>query len=188
MATTDENDNPVTCVIDMMLASADGLYFLTAKGKSFYNRLKRNNNMSLSGFKGDSTMTSKSVTVRGKVEEVGSSLLCEIFEKNSYMCDIYPTQESRKALTVFKIFEGTGEFFDLSVRPIFRQSFTFGAAKHKKSGYYIDDSCILCEKCTVVCPQQCIELVDDKMAINQSGCLHCGMCKEVCSVAAVKNY
>ena len=38
-ATLDENGLPQTCVIDLMLADESGLYFLTAKGKSFYDRL-----------------------------------------------------------------------------------------------------------------------------------------------------
>ena len=40
VATVDEDGLPVTCVIDMMYADKNGLYFLTAKGKSFYKRLK----------------------------------------------------------------------------------------------------------------------------------------------------
>ena len=40
-ATLDEHGLPQTCVIDLMLADDDGLYFLTAKGKSFYHRLDR---------------------------------------------------------------------------------------------------------------------------------------------------
>ena len=42
------------------------------------------------------------------------------------MFEIYPTEESRKALTVFQIYEGSGEWFDLSKKPIERASFTFG--------------------------------------------------------------
>lgn len=34
-ATTDGNDEPVTCAIDIMDYDTDGLYFLTAKGKNF---------------------------------------------------------------------------------------------------------------------------------------------------------
>ena len=34
-ATLDEHGLPQTCVIDLMLADDDGLYFLTAKGKAF---------------------------------------------------------------------------------------------------------------------------------------------------------
>ena len=40
-ATTDENHFPVTCVIDIMLSDKNGLYFLTAKGKAFYERLQK---------------------------------------------------------------------------------------------------------------------------------------------------
>lgn len=35
VATLDDQGLPVTCVIDMMLADEGGLYFLTARGKSF---------------------------------------------------------------------------------------------------------------------------------------------------------
>lgn len=40
VATVDSDGLPVTCVIDMMYANDNGLYFLTAKGKNFYRRLK----------------------------------------------------------------------------------------------------------------------------------------------------
>lgn len=42
-ATVDEKGLPQTCVIDLMLADEGGLYFLTARGKSFYGRLMRKN-------------------------------------------------------------------------------------------------------------------------------------------------
>lgn len=35
VATLDENGLPVTCAIDIMDYDENGLYFLTAKGKSF---------------------------------------------------------------------------------------------------------------------------------------------------------
>lgn len=39
-ATTEQNGLPVTCAIDIMDFDENGLYFLTAKGKNFYQRLK----------------------------------------------------------------------------------------------------------------------------------------------------
>lgn len=47
-ATVDEEGLPVTCAIDMMDCDGESLYFLTAKGKSFYRRLIGRNTMSLS--------------------------------------------------------------------------------------------------------------------------------------------
>ena len=41
MATTDNLQNPSTFAIDIMDFDEQGLYFLTAKGKSFYERLKQ---------------------------------------------------------------------------------------------------------------------------------------------------
>lgn len=188
LATVDENNNPITCVIDMMLADKDGLYFLTAKGKALYKRLVKNENISLTGFKGEDTMSSKSVTIRAKAVEVGSDLLAEIFSKNSYMNDIYPNEESRKALTVFKVYEGDGEFFDLSVRPIFRETFSFGKEMMiaKASGYFITERCIACGECIGTCPQNCIKIENNKAIINQNNCLHCGGCMTVCENKAVR--
>ncbi len=39
-ATVDGEGRPVTCAIDIMDYDESGLYFLTAKGKNFYDRLK----------------------------------------------------------------------------------------------------------------------------------------------------
>lgn len=52
-ATVDAQGLPQTCVIDLMLADETGLFFLTAKGKSFYDRLTAHPFVSLSGLKGD---------------------------------------------------------------------------------------------------------------------------------------
>lgn len=41
-ATVDNEGRPVTCAIDMMDYDENGLYFLTARGKNFYDRLKAN--------------------------------------------------------------------------------------------------------------------------------------------------
>ncbi|WP_295092738.1 4Fe-4S binding protein, partial [Ruminococcus sp.] len=173
-----------TCVIDMMYADENGLYFLTAKGKNFYQRLKDKGYLALSGKKGDDTMSCTAVSVRGKVRELGSAMLPLLFEKNPYMFEIYPTEESRKALTVFQIYEGSGEWFDLSKKPIERDSFTFGGAEIRSSGYFVTDDCIRCGSCLSDCPQSCIEL-NGKAVIRQENCLHCGNCAEVCPVGAV---
>ena len=41
MATIGADGHPQTRVIDMMLWDKKGVYFLTAKGKGFYDRLKK---------------------------------------------------------------------------------------------------------------------------------------------------
>ena len=93
-ATVDENGLPVTCAIDIMDWDENGLYFLTAKGKNFYHRLKRQKYIALTGVKGEDTMSSTALSIGGKVTEVGAERLLQLFRKNPYMHEIYPTAES----------------------------------------------------------------------------------------------
>lgn len=185
VATTDDEGLPVTAAIDMMMADEGGLYFLTARGKGFYRRLIARPFLALTGMKGDDTMTSVAVSIRGRVREVGPEFLPALFERNPYMANIYPTAQSRQALTVFNLYEGTGEWFDLSTKPITRASFSFGGATATAEGYAIDrDLCTGCGTCLPVCPQQCITLHGGIAAIEQAHCLHCGRCAEVCPTGA----
>ena len=57
MATVDNNGLPVTCAIDMMDYDESGLYFLTAKGKNLYERLKQKGYVALTGMKGSGTLS-----------------------------------------------------------------------------------------------------------------------------------
>ena len=186
VATVDDEGLPVTAAIDMMDCDENGLYLLTAKGKSFYDRLVKRGFLALTAIKGEDTMSSVAVSVRGKVRELGYDRIPELFEKNPYMHEIYPTEESMHALTVFQIYEGTGEWFDLSKKPIERASFTFVGSKKKEEGYFITDACIGCGSCAVVCPQQCIDTTDIPHVIRQENCLHCGNCMTACPVGAVE--
>ena len=77
-------------------------------------------------------MSSVALSVRGKVRELGYGKIPELFEKNPYMHEIYPTEEPMHALTVFQIYEGTGEWFDLREKPIERASFTSAAQRKKR--------------------------------------------------------
>lgn len=185
-ATVDKNGLPVTCAIDIMDSDENGIYFLTAKGKGFYIRLKNSGFIAMTGMKGGSTMTTAAVSVRGKVKETGSDRLERLLAKNPYMNEIYPTPESRGALTVFCVYSGNGEWFDLSKRPIERFSFSFGQAKAKTEGYFITGACTLCRACENACPQNCIDFTSVSAKIQQAHCLHCGNCFEICPARAIE--
>lgn len=185
-ATIDEEGLPDTRVIDIMLFDSEGLYFITAKGKRFYEQLIKTRYVSLSGFKGKDTLSAVAVSIKGKAEDIGNGLLDRVFEENTYMSEIYPTADSRKALTVFKIYKGVGEYFDLSKKPVERYGFSFGNEESVFYGYYINKNCISCGKCITVCPQSCIDINKDCAVIRQKNCLHCGNCIDICPVGAVE--
>ena len=185
VATVDDDGLPVTAAIDMMDYDAENLYFLTAKGKSFYDRLVKRGFLAFTALKGKDTLSSVALSVRGKVRELGYDRIPDLFEKNPYMHAIYPTEQSMQALTVFQIYEGTGEWFDLSKKPIERASFAFGCTEKKEEVYFITDLCIGCGRRAAVCPQNCIHTDDVPFMIKQDHCLHCGSCLSACPVGAV---
>lgn len=186
VATVDEAGRPVTCAIDMMDADEDSLYFLTAKGKGFYDRLVRGGWIALTGMKGADTMSCVAVSIQAKTREIGPGRLPRLFERNPYMNRIYPTPESRQALTVFQIYEGQGEWFDLRKLPIERAGFTLGGATHREQGYFVTDKCVGCRCCAEKCPQRCIDVSAVPAVIQQEHCIHCGNCRETCPEQAIE--
>lgn len=186
VATVDEEGLPVTAAIDMMDTDGDSLYFMTAKGKSLYDRLKKRPFLALTGLWGDNTMTRKALSIRGKVRELGEEKRSDLFRKNRYMWEIYPTEISQKALSVFQIYEGRGEWFDISKKPVERDSFTFGGGKKEEDGYFITDRCVGCGKCVDACPQHCILTGKIPFRIVQEHCLRCGNCQALCPAGAVE--
>lgn len=185
MATVDTRGRPATCVMDVMLADEEGLYFLTAVGKAVYRRLRAAPFVSLTGFTGRDTLSAVSVTVRGPVREVGPGLLPRIFEENPYMAALYPTASSREALTVFVLYAGQGEWMDLSQRPVYREAFAFGGRAVTEAGFAVGEACTGCGRCLSACPQQCIRLETGRAAIQGAHCLHCGRCAQVCPHGAI---
>ena len=181
VATIAEDGHPQTRVIDMMLWDENGVYFLTAKGKAFYEQLMQQQYIALSA-----TKDKLSVSLRGKIKNIGNKKLDEIFEKNTYMQKIYP-DDTRTALEVFQIYEAEGQYFDISdPSHIVRDSFVIGAVAQKESGYFVGESCIGCKLCYSVCPQKCIDISDKPVVIDQKHCLHCGRCMEICPQRAIE--
>ena len=119
------------------------------------------------------------------MRELGGERLPRLFEKNPYMNEIYPDAASRSALTVFVLYEGSGEWFDLSKKPVERARFSFGGAKEAQEGYFVTDACIGCKLCYSKCPQKCIDISTKPVVIRQQNCLHCGNCHQICPARAI---
>ncbi|MCD8369093.1 MAG: 4Fe-4S binding protein, partial [Clostridiales bacterium] len=152
-----------------------GVLFLTAKGKAFYSQLMEQKYIALSA-----TKDKKSVSLRGRIQNIGSEKLDEIFEKNPYMQKIYPG-DTRSALEVFWLYEASGEYFDISdPSHVTRDSIVIGQPESVMSGYFVGSACIGCKLCYSVCPQKCIDISVKPVVIDQSRCLHCGRCAEIC--------
>ena len=175
VSTIGDDGHPETRTIDMMLWDDKGVYFLTAKGKNFYKQLMEQKYLALAAVK-----DKKSISLRGRIRNIGTRKLNEIFEKNPYMKEIYP-EGTRSPLEIFLLYEGSGEYFDISVPShVVRDAFSVGSGTVRRSGYYVGADCIGCKLCYSVCPQKCIDISKKPVEINQNRCLRCGKCAQIC--------
>ena len=85
VATIGLDGHPQTRIIDMMYYDEEGVYFLTAKGKAFYDQLMKQQYVAISA-----TRDKIAVSLRGKIKNIGKKYLEIMFEKNPYMKKIYP--------------------------------------------------------------------------------------------------
>lgn len=181
VATIGEDGHPQTRIIDMMLWDDGGIYFLTARGKIFYEQLMQQQFIAVSA-----TKNKIGISLRGKVENIGSKKLDEIFEKNTYMKEIYPG-DTRSPLEVFRLYEAQGEYFDISnPSQVVRERIVIGNAKAEQAGYLIGKDCTGCSVCLSVCPQKCIAMCAMQAVIDQKHCLHCGRCAEICPAQVIR--
>ena len=178
---TIENGVPAARIADVMLVEQDGLYFTTARGKSFYRQLGESSTVAICG------MNDKYVTVRlvGDVKRcAGQAIVDKIFEHNPVMNDLYPG-EKRYILEGFHMHSARGEIFDLSIEPPRRERFAFGGATVNPPGYRISDQCIACGECQEACPVDMIS-EGEIYTIDRGRCLECGRCAETCPVDAIE--
>ena len=68
--TINEFGRPETRVTDIMLCDENSLYFITARGKNFYEQVIDNKYVSLTGFKGNSTLSQSLSEVMSKILEL----------------------------------------------------------------------------------------------------------------------
>ncbi len=118
-------------------------------------------------------------------EEKQKAAIDAIFEEQPYLANLYPG-EKRYIGICFEIKDGSIEYFNLGVNPIFRETYTIGNGNAEFKGYQVKDKCIGCGICQKACPQNCIDLANGKATIRQQNYLHCGACFEKCPVGAIE--
>lgn len=183
-ATSDEGGNPQVRNISAIHYEPDAMYFFTARGKDFCRELLADGRVQILGYTKYKEMIRLSAAAVPVPQEEQKRWTDVIFREQPYLSNVYPG-DTRSIGIVFVIRDAEIEYFNLGVRPIFRQSYTVGRGKITPKGYQITDVCIGCGTCRRNCPQGCIE-EGQPFRIRQENCLHCGNCFENCPVQAIR--
>ena len=131
VATIGSDGHPQTRIIDMMYYDEEGVYFLTATGKTFYDQLMEQQYVAISA-----TKDKRAVSLRGNVKNIGKKNLTLMFEKNPYMKEIYPG-DTWEALEVFQLYEAQGGYFDISnPSKSVRDTILIGKGEKIQTGYF----------------------------------------------------
>ena len=186
-ATVDAEGAPQVRNISAIHYEENALYFFTARGKNFCKELLSDGRVQIlcyTKYKEMIRLSGKAYAVADEEQEKWRDV---IFEKQPYLANVYPG-DTRNIGIVFCIDKAEIEYFNLSVNPIFRETYLLGNVQAKEKGFLITASCVGCGKCQAACPQRCIDISTVPAVINQNHCLHCGRCAEVCPVQCIKKF
>lgn len=184
-ATVDGDGRPQVRSISAIHYEPDGMYFLTSRGKNFCQGLLARPAVQFLGLTRFNEMIRLSGDAIPVAEDEQRRWVDLIFDEQPLLENVYPG-DTREICIIFAIRNATIEYFNLGVRPIFRETYTIGEACASPKGFFITDECIECGTCASVCPQQCI-IEGSPYLIEQTHCLHCGNCYEHCPTKAIEH-
>lgn len=187
-ATTDEEGAPQVRNISAIHYEPDAIYFFTARGKDFCRELLADGRVQILGYTKYKEMIRLSARAAVAAQEEQKKWMDVIFSEQPYLANVYPG-DTRGIGVIFVIRNAKIEYFNLGVRPIFRETYALGtgtaAGMTAEKGYEITDACIGCGTCARNCPQGCI-VPGQPFWIQKEHCLHCGSCYEHCPAGAVR--
>lgn len=182
-ATVDAAGAPQLRNISAIHYEPNAIYFYTARGKDFCRELLADGRVQALGY----TRYKEMIRLSGRAvpvpQEEQARWIETIFSEQPYLANVYPG-DTRDIGIVFVIRQATIEYFNLGVRPIFRETYSVNGGQAAPKGYRITDACIGCGRCAANCPQSCIT-PGKPYAIQPQHCLHCGNCFEHCPVQAI---
>ena len=127
VSSVDEDGHPYAQVCDALYHDDDKLYIMTKKDNDLYNCIKRAPELVITASKGNGTMDSVGIAIKGEAHDVDHKFQDEIFTKNPYLNQIYAghLEEAKEYMHTIEITPEVGSVYDIRIKPIYQRKFTF---------------------------------------------------------------
>lgn len=127
-ATVDEKGAPQIRCVSAIHYDEDSFYFFTAKGKNFCRELLTDGRVQILAHTKFNEMIRVSAKAVPALDSQQSEKIDVIFSEQPYLSNVYP-ENTREIGIIFEIHDMEIEYFNLGVKPIFRESYTIGSSK-----------------------------------------------------------
>lgn len=127
VSTVDKYDHPYAQVCDMLYHTDGKLYLMTKEGNELFNCIKRAPELVITASKGDGTMGSIGIALKGKAYIVDHKYQSEIFATNPYLNQIYAShlEEAKEYMHTIEVQLESGSIYDIRLNPIYQRKFQF---------------------------------------------------------------
>lgn len=100
---------------------------MTEKGNALFQCINHAPEIIVTASKGDGTMGSVGIAVKGLAKDSEYEFQTEIFKKNPYLNEIYAghVEEAKKDLHTIEISVQSGSIYDIRKKPIYQRKFIF---------------------------------------------------------------
>lgn len=118
---------PSAQVCDLLLNKNGKLYIAISSQNPFFQDLINQPKVIINGYKGNGTMDSCGFSIRGTIKNINHQYIDEIFEKNTYLNEIYADdiEAAKEDLRVLEITPQSADYLDHRTTPIFMRKFEF---------------------------------------------------------------
>ena len=110
-----------------MLNKNGKLYIATSSQNPSFQDLINQPKVIINNYKGNGTMDSCGFSIRGTIKNINHQYIDEIFEKNTYLNEIYADdiEAAKEDLRVLEIIPQSADYLDHRTTPIFMRKFEF---------------------------------------------------------------
>ena len=122
VSTVNEDCHQFAQVCDSIYHDNNKLYIMTKKGNDLYNCIEHAPELVITASKGEGTMDSVGIAIKGKAYDADHKYQEKILAKKIYAGHL---EEAKEYMHTIEIMPEVGSIYDIRIKPIYQRKFEF---------------------------------------------------------------